>query len=724
MSKTARGYALYRVFGSYSRPDMAWQLHYEEQTGFEHNSYEAFKALCMDALQIPSFTLVRNSYTWFLRAESVNYLLARGDHDYTMDPYENAYSSGKHVAADGVWLSLGEIADSGSYFKDYPEYTMRAYPCPCDLDGDGKMDLIVGSSDGLFHFFKGQGFGENYETAGDAPLTDASGTPIQVAGYSAPALYDMDGDGRKDLISGSEDGGLDWFRAEADGTYTAKGRFLDVCAGQCFPAVGDLNGDGTDDLAVGSYEGVLKLYTGNADGTFTPAQDLSGVAGTLGDWLAPAVTDLNGDGVMDLAIGVFDGYIARAEQTGGTFAVTGYLTGDDTNYKGNQNLKFATNCVPAFYDMDGDGLDDLITGSLEYGMAYPVDSSYFPAAQALQSQIDDMKANYFYSGMHYMTNEQATQAHEATELQLHQEAYRAYGLELTGTGVNQHTWYMSTGRPGQTYSEQHKAGLLWNSGSRSAGSRSVPESGAENVLSFPYYLVEDGERTLLCFNTGTLLHNFDGWHAYSAQYDMPLSMYFHCDLIYKSAEGSENAVARAGNFRRYNFYNFVREDQMAKAMAAAYNTRVTAQAEGADGLTLRLTAQTLSTDGALYDADYQAAAAVRVALSDRYSGAAVSTDAKVHFESGSSMYVSLDGGATVTVGTARSGAYLERINLPAEITVTDAGAQLEFLDDGMMQVYVMGGAHTDSEGWTVTQEDGRTIFTRYGARAGLEIRFD
>ena len=64
------------------------------------------------------------------------------------------------------------------------------------------------------------------------------------------------------------------------------------------------------------------------------------------------------------------------------------------------------------------------------------------------------------------------------------------------------------------------------------------------------------------------------------------------------------------------------------------------------------------------------------------------------------------------------------MNIPADITVTDGGAHLEFLDDGMMQVYVMGTAHTETEGWTVTQEDGRTVFTRYGARSVLDVIFD
>ena len=35
---------------------------------------------------------------------------------------------------------------------------LRAYPAVYDLDGDGKLDLICGSSDGRLYFYKGKGY--------------------------------------------------------------------------------------------------------------------------------------------------------------------------------------------------------------------------------------------------------------------------------------------------------------------------------------------------------------------------------------------------------------------------------------------------------------------------------------------------------------------------------------------------------------------------------------
>jgi len=93
-----------------------------------------------------------------------------------------------------------------------------------DWDSDGKLDLIVGDSDGFVSFFRNR-------TGGRAPLFDAGvrltagGAPIKVwgerlersaAGYARPAVVDWDGDGKLDLLVADGRGWVTFFRNEGE----------------------------------------------------------------------------------------------------------------------------------------------------------------------------------------------------------------------------------------------------------------------------------------------------------------------------------------------------------------------------------------------------------------------------------------------------------------------------------------------------------------------------
>ena len=728
ISKQRWGYSLYRVFGSFGRPSMAWELHTEEITGLENGSGIVFGELCKEYDQVPSYTFIRSAYEWFLRAESVTYLLGNSDSElsYGMDFYENAYSSGTHVVSDGLWLSLARVENAGSYFIDYDSYDQRAYPSPADVDGDGNLDIVCGSSDGRFYSYDGLGFTDHLRTGAAKALRDASGRELLVQGYSAPALFDVNGDGRLDMVSGCMDGRVYWFSGNGDGTFEYEGLACNcLMESQTLPDVGDLDSDGCLDLVVGSNSGRLSVWYGSSPDRLTVNEETPvTVPEALGSWLSPRIADLDGSGKNGLAIGTRDGYVARLVPGGSrVFVHDGYITLDERNYKGNYNAKFGNNCVPAFADLNGDGKTDLLAGCLEYGMAYPIDSEYFPCADALAQEIDYILDNGFYLGLHFYTNRFASPQREKQELEYHMAALQHYGVPTDFIGTNQHTWYTSGLSQTQSLLSAWDAGLLWNSGFSPANNKhTAPQISPQNVIALPFFLIRDGARTILMQNCATLLYLDGGASGISAKYGMPVCIYYHCDFAAGDEAAARQDIEAAETFRRNYAYNFTGEHQLMTATAVAYNLGVFI--EPAENGAIRISPRTLADDFALYDERYQNACGVRLSAGEALAGAALSVDADVWYAQGNDLYFSLNRPVLVSVGPREAETHIRQINIAAEVEGRPGGCAIRFLDGGMMQVTVDGEAATGSTGWRTQSYDGLTVFTKYGQADTIEIEYD
>lgn len=67
--------------------------------------------------------------------------------------------------------------------------------------------------------------------------------------------------------------------------------------------------------------------------------------------------------------------------------------------------------------------------------------------------------------------------------------------------------------------------------------------------------------------------------------------------------------------------------------------------------------------------------------------------------------------------------HITQVNMAARLGVSDTGASIHFLGSGMMQAVVAGQVTTPSKGWTITEENGYTVFTKFGAEETLQLQF-
>ncbi|MBK9063173.1 MAG: VCBS repeat-containing protein [Acidobacteria bacterium] len=236
-----------------------------------------------------------------------------------------------------------------------------------DVDGDGRLDLAVGSLDEVL-VFRGRGDG-----------TFQAPTAIPYSGWIAAIVVgDVDSDGRPDLVV-SNTTRMSVLRNTPGGLVTSFESFDAPTSSREF-ALADVDGDGALDLVIG-VRGLGVLY-GLGDGTFESpvwTGSGSGVTGiTAGDFNADARTDVVASGGTTSAVFLSDafGFLQEAEpirpvgaDTVGDFDGDGRLdlAGPGVLYLGNGDGTFTTaRYLPTGYaaaltvvDVNKDGKPDL-----------------------------------------------------------------------------------------------------------------------------------------------------------------------------------------------------------------------------------------------------------------------------------------------------------------------------------------------------------------------------
>ena len=197
-------------------------------------------------------------------------------------------------------------------------------PAIGDIDGDGHNDVVWGSFDGHV-----------YAVDGRDGSTKPGGWPLFIRDtiYSSPVLYDLDGNGKLEIIIGTD--------THADPTANPQGVPPTIAGGRLHvltylaqeypgfpydvdqiimssPVVGDITGDRTPKIVfgTGTYYGnpapcgsgitplrKRTIYALRCTGQLLPGFGIAGMGGMTGEVKnSPALADLDGDGILDVVV--------------------------------------------------------------------------------------------------------------------------------------------------------------------------------------------------------------------------------------------------------------------------------------------------------------------------------------------------------------------------------------------------------------------------------------
>ena len=302
--------------------------------------------------------------------------------------YESGFLPCVNDLSPGPTGCVNGLSSGGNGGVRHPGSTVMVY----DQDGDGDKEVVLGDiSFPCLNMMTNGGTPSNAWMNAQDTAFPSYNVPVNIPIFPAAFYLDLDNDGKKDLMVApnnetiGEDQKNAWFfknTASSGHNFQLQTRsflgqdMVDHGTGT-HPTFADVNADGLMDLIVGTYGYYLssnssstnaRLYLYLNTGTATqPRFELSDP-----DWLqmsqfapdvfeySPTFGDLDSDGDLDLLIGNDIGSFFFHRNTAGPGQPMQFqLDTDPLWITMDVNGQVST---PAIFDLDGDGLNDIIAG--------------------------------------------------------------------------------------------------------------------------------------------------------------------------------------------------------------------------------------------------------------------------------------------------------------------------------------------------------------------------
>lgn len=295
-----------------------------------------------------------------------------GDADVVMGVIGGAFNPARS-SIDNLYLieqvAPGEFHMATSRLIPMIDVGSESMPVLGDLDGDGDLDLLVGNKvttdDNTTATITRY---ENTGTTSSPVFTDRGDLGIRGTFNYAPAITDLDGDGAPDLVVGTWNDHVQWWKnrgtAQAPVWTMVDSALVVITRGSnSAPTLADIDGDGDLDLVIGEASGQLNLYRNVGTRTEPKFElvtdELPGM--DVGRRSTPTFHDFDGDGKPDLLIGSEDGALHRW---------LNHTTGGEMRFERDTAFVMLGDNLssPTVGDLDGDGRLELILGTMSGGL--------------------------------------------------------------------------------------------------------------------------------------------------------------------------------------------------------------------------------------------------------------------------------------------------------------------------------------------------------------------